>query len=183
MNKEQLKQCIDAYGTDIFAFCSRITCNRQEAEDLYQDTFLKAVELGENMDETRNPKSYLVSIAIRIWKNRKRKFAWRKRIAGEQTLMEETLGENALNSGDFSGDYVSSPEEFLLNREVTFEVRKAVAKLEEKYRMPVYLFYTMEFSIGQIAQIMKLPKGTVKSRLYKARKLLKEELEVVLDET
>lgn len=61
--------------------------------------------------------------------------------------------------------------------------KKAVDKLDEKYRIPVFLYYTLEFSIGQIGKIMKLPDGTVKSRLHKARKLLKKELEVVLDET
>lgn len=179
MNKEQLEQCINTYGTDIYAFCSRITCNRQEADDLYQDTFLKAVELGEQIDDTNNPKSYLVSIAMRIWKNKKRKFAWRKRIAESMTLMEEAVSEESLNQEETIG----SPEEQILEWEVKAQVRKAVEKLEEKYRMPVYLYYTMEFSIEQVAEIMKLPKGTVKSRLHKARQLLKQDLEVVLNET
>lgn len=179
MNKEQLEQCIDAYGTDIYAFCSRITCNRQEADDLYQDTFLKAVELGEKIDDTNNPKSYLVSIAMRIWKNKKRKFAWRNRIAESMTLVEETIREEDINHSEV----MCSPEEQILDWELKAQVRQAVEKLDEKYRMSVYLYYTMEFSIEQIAEIMKLPKGTVKSRLHKARKLLKQELEVVLYET
>ena len=179
MNTEQLGRCIDAYGTDIYAFCSRITCNKQEADDLYQDTFLKAVELGEKIDDTNNPKSYLVSIAMRIWKNKKRKFAWRKRIAEEMALVEETVSEEDIGLSETMG----SPEEQILEWELKAQVRQAVERLDEKYRMPIFLYYTMEFSLEQIAEIMKLPKGTVKSRLYKARKLLKQELEVVLNET
>lgn len=179
MNKEKLEECINAYGKEIYAFCSRITCNRQEAEDLYQDTFLKAVELGEKIDDTQNPKSYLVSIALRIWKNKKRKFAWRKRIAGTEQLTEEAVSEKELMQESRG----TSPEEKILEWELKMHVRQAVEKLDEKYRIPIYLYYTVELSIEHIADIMKLPKGTVKSRLHKARKLLKQELEVVLDET
>lgn len=179
MNRQQLEQCIDAYGKEIYAFCSQLTCNKQEAEDLYQDTFLKAVELGEKIDDKNNPKSYLVSIALRIWKNKKRKFAWRKRIAGTDQLVEEAISEEVLEQENGC----ISPEDRLIKKEVKEQVRQAVGRLDEKYRIPVYLYYTVELSIEQIGTIMKLPKGTVKSRLHKARKLLKVELEVVLDET
>ena len=86
MNEIQLEQCINEHGKDVYAFCSQLTRNVQEAEDLYQDTFLKAVELAGRIDFGKNPKSYLISIALRIWKNRKRKYAWRKRITGEGRL-------------------------------------------------------------------------------------------------
>lgn len=176
MDMIQLEKCINEYGKDIYSFCSQITCNKQEAEDLYQDTFLKAVELGEKIDYEKNPKSYLVSIALRIWKNKKRKFAWRNRIAGMVELVEEAVSKEKLGKE-------GSAEEIFLEKEWKEQVKNAVDKLDEKYRIPVYLYYTLEFSIGQIGKIMKLPDGTVKSRLHKARKLLKKELEVVLDET
>lgn len=172
----QLEQCINEYGKEIYSFCSQITRNKQEAEDLYQDTFLKALELEEKIDYRRNPKSYFVSIALRIWKNRKRKFAWRNRIAGTVELAEEVVSEE--ESGK-----EGAVEDIVLEKQWKEEVKKAVDKLDEKYRIPVYLYYTLDFSIEQIGKIMKLPEGTVKSRLYKARKLLKQELEVVLDET
>lgn len=175
MNRVQLEQCIEEYGKDVYTFCSRITGNRQEAEDLYQDTFLKAVELEEKMDNTNNPKSYLLSVAVRIWKNRRRKFAWRKRIAGCCTFTEETAKEAILGEEE-------SAENTVLKKELEQQVRKAVGNLAEKYRIPVYLYYTLELSVEEIANVMEIPKGTVKSRLYKARVLLKQELEVVFDE-
>lgn len=176
MDMIQLEQCINEYGKEIYSFCSQITRNKEEAEDLYQDTFLKALELGEKIDYRRNPKSYFVSIALRIWKNRKRKFAWRKRIAGTVELAEEVVSE------EVSGKE-GAVEDIVLEKQWKEEVKKAVDKLDEKYRIPVYLYYTLDFSVEQIGKIIKLPEGTVKSRLYKARKLLKQELEVVLDET
>ena len=175
MNEIQLEQCIKEYGKDIYAFCSQLTRNLQETEDLYQDTFLKAVELGARIDFEQNPRSYLVSIALRIWKNRRRKYAWRKRIAETEQLTEETA-EHKGPGQEFS------PEDAVLKQELRTQVQEAVAGLEDKYRVPVYLYYTLQLSVEQIAKIMNLPQGTVKSRLYKARKLLKQKLEGVLDE-
>lgn len=175
MNRVQLEQCIHAYGKDIYTFCSQITGNRQEAEDLYQDTFLKAMELEEKIDYDRNPRSYLVSVALRIWKNRRRKFAWRQRIAGTSTLIEERAKGGAERQE-------CSAEEIVLKRELDEQVKKAVKELSEKYRIPVYLYYTLQLSVEEISNVMKIPQGTVKSRLHKARMLLKQELEVVYDE-
>ena len=176
MNKVQLEQCIYEYGKDIYTFCTQITGSRQEAEDLYQDTFLKAVELGERIDYNQNPRSYLISVALRIWKNRKRKFAWRQRIAGTCALAEE------IETGGMSGEE-NSVENTILKQELEIQVKNAVKNLNPKYRIPVYLYYTLQLSVEEIAKIMEIPQGTVKSRLYKARTLLKKELEVVLDET
>ncbi|MBO5158999.1 MAG: RNA polymerase sigma factor [Lachnospiraceae bacterium] len=174
MNRLQLEQCIREYGREIYSFCCHLTGNVQEAEELYQDTFLKAVELMKNIDYENNPKSFLISIALRLWKNKKRKYAWRMRIAGTESLIEETV-ENL--------EAENCPEEEMIQKEIQRQVRKAVAGLEEKYRIPVYLFYTVQMSVAEISKTLKIPEGTVKTRLYKARKLLKEKLEVVLDET
>lgn len=173
MNKLQLEQCIRDYGKEIYFFCRHLTGSVQEAEELYQDTFLKATELMKTINYENHPKSFLISIALRLWKNKKRKYAWRARIAGMESLVEDTV-ENLETD--------SSPEEEVIQREINEQVRRAVAGLEEKYRVPVYLFYTVQLSVEEISKVLKIPQGTVKTRLYKARKLLKEELEVVLDE-
>ncbi len=179
MNIVQLEQCIRDYGRELYSFCLYLTGNVQEAEDLYQDTFLKALELRERMDAQYNPKSYLISVALHLWKNKKRKYAWRMRIAGTRQLVEAcTEDEQAAEPGSCE----ASVEEQILQKEVMLQVRKAVAELEEKYRIPVYLYYTAQLSVGEISRILKIPEGTVKTRLHKARKLLKTKLEVVLDE-
>ncbi len=175
MDKAQLEQCIYEYGKDVYTFCSQITGNCQEADDLYQDTFLKATELKEGIDYNRNPRSYFISVALRIWKNRRRKFAWRKRIAGTCTLTEEAAEVNM-------PEQEISAEDVVLQKELEQQVRKAVGELAEKYRIPVYLYYTLQLSVEEIANVLEIPQGTVKSRLHKARALLRQELEVIFDE-
>lgn len=180
MTKQELEICITEYGRDIYSFCRHLTGNGQEAEDLYQDTFLKAVELLDRLELNENPKSYLLSIALRLWRNRKRKFAWRKRIAAEKSLMEEWDG-NAGGNREGETAMELPPEEQILWKEKEEAVRAAVKKLPERLRIVVLLFYMEEFSTVQIAAMMKIPKGTVQSRLYQARNILRKELEVFLD--
>ncbi len=175
MNDMQLLQCINEHGKNVYTFCSQLTQNKQEAEELYQDTFLKAVELKEKIDWKKNPGSYLISITLRIWKNKKRKYAWRKRIAGIEEFTEQT-------AGIADSRQEASTEEIFFQQELQRQVREAVTKLDDKFRIPVYLYYSQQFSTEQIGSILKLPQGTVKSRLHKARKLLRKELEGVLDE-
>ena len=175
MTKTELENCIWEYGKDVYSFCRSLTLNLQEADDLYQDTFLKAMELIHDIDYEKNPKSYLLSIALRIWKNKKRKYAWRNRIANVFSMTDEL-------DLDDTEEPVFSPEHELLKKEETDLVRQAVNKLPEKLKIPILLFYMEDLPIVQIASVLKIPVGTVKSRLYQARKLLEKELEVVLDE-
>jgi len=168
MTKQELERCIDEYGKDIYSFCKHLTNNPPEADDLYQDTFLMAVELKEKIEYSNNPKSYLLSVALRIWKNKRRKFAWRKRIADEREI---DIGDSA----------ELSLEERITSKEKDESIRMAVNRLPEKFKIVVLLFYMEDLSTAQIAETMKIPIGTVLSRLYQARKILKKELEDVFN--
>lgn len=173
MTKQELTECIDTYGREIYSFCRHLTGNVQEADELYQDTWLKTVELLENIDSTGNVKSYCLSVAIRLWKNRKRKFAWRKRIAGTQDYLDE-------EGLEYLSDCSPTSEERILEEERDRMVWDAVGTLPEKLKTVTLLYYMEELSISQIAEAAGVPEGTVKSRLYQARKILEKKLESVL---
>lgn len=175
MEKQELEACIEEYGKAIYSFCRQLTCNGQEADDLYQDTFLKAMELSGKIDYSNNPKSYLLSIALRIWKNKKRKYAWRRRIAETRSIAE---GQDAEADMLLTAP---SPEEHVVGKEEQAIVRQAVEKLPERLKIVVLLFYMEELSVKQIAAMLRIPTGTVLSRLHQARKELKEGLESVLN--
>lgn len=173
MTIRELEQCVDDYGKDIYSFCRQITGSTLEGEDLYQDTFMKAVERLDKIAMEQNPKSYLLSIAIRLWKNRKRKYAWRQRIAGMEPL---DSGENEKASHSLMEG--KQPEEEAILLEERRLVHQCMMELPERYRVPLYLYYAAELSIKETADCLKLPEGTVKSRLHKARTMIKERLEV-----
>ncbi len=134
MTKQELELCINEYGKDIYSFCKYLTYNEQEADDLYQDTFLMAMELKEKIEYRKNPKSYLLSITLRIWKNKKRKFAWRKWIAQMQPMEKQQEIELKQES-------MISLEEQVISKEIGEVVRNAVNHLSEKLKIVVLLFY------------------------------------------
>ena len=168
MNKQLLEHYIEAYGTDIYSFCIRLTQNREQAEELYQDTFLAMCE-KEDWKEEGNVKSYLLGITIKLWQNRKRKFAWRKRIAAEIPVSKEQ-GLEA-----FSAD--ENLEQHMVSKEEQEAVWKAVYKLPEQLRIVIRLYYMEDFKVAEIAEKLSLSISNVKSKLMRARRYLKQELE------
>jgi len=169
MRQEELEQYIQDYGRDLYSFCCSMTRSREEAQDLYQDTFLKLYEIGEKVVIEKNPKSYLMGISVNIYRNHKRKLSIRQRIAGIQQSVEEM-------DIDIASDARLTEEEVIVQEECRM-VRSAVRQLSDKYRLPILLFYMEELSLTEIAAVLKLSEGTVKSRLYRAKKILKQKLE------
>lgn len=169
MSREELEDCIYTYGKDLYSFCYSVTKNSQEADDLYQDTFLKLYDLGDNLFFLRNPKSFLMSVAVNLYRNHKRKLSVRQKIVGAETSVEEMLTE--IPSGN------EMVEDTVVKKEEQKMVRLAVMKLPDKFRIPVLLFYMEELPLADISEILKLPEGTVKSRIYRAKKILRKELE------
>lgn len=168
MNKQLLEHYIEAYGTDIYSFCIRLTQNREQAEELYQDTFLAMCE-KEDWKEEGNVKSYLLGITIKLWQNRKRKFAWRKRIAAEIPLSREQ-GLEAFSTDE-------NLEQHMVSKEEQEAVWKAVYKLPEQLRIVILLYYMEDFKVAEIAEKLSLSISNVKSKLMRARRYLKQELE------
>ena len=68
-------------------------------------------------------------------------------------------------------------EEKVVAKEVCQMVRQAVEKLPDKYKIPILLFYMEDLAIADISEILKLPEGTIKSRIHRAKKILKQKLE------
>lgn len=175
MELAELAQLVEQYGDVLYAFCNQLTGSRQEGEELYQETFLKAVELHRQIDTAQNPKGFLIAVAARLWRNRQRKYAWRQRIAPVGQLTEQEKLQPMQVCCD-------SPEELALRREQQQAVRQAVSELPDKWKLPVYMHYTAGLSIDEIAALLRIPAGTVKSRLHKARSVLKQKLEVSWNE-
>jgi RNA polymerase sigma factor (sigma-70 family) len=109
MTIQELEQCIALYGKDIYSFCRHLTREKDRADDLYQDTFLEAMKKITVIRYGENPKSYLLSIALRIWKNRIRKMAWRNRIAptGSVDSLTEQPAAEEIDFAEKEDGYVS----------------------------------------------------------------------------
>ncbi len=81
MDAREIEKCMDEFGTDIYRFCLKLCTDRPDAEDLYQQTFLKALETDLALDWKQNPKALFFSIVHSLWKSDKKKQAHRSLIA------------------------------------------------------------------------------------------------------
>lgn len=172
MKQEELENYIDVYGRDLYSFCCSVTRSREAADDLYQDTFLKLYELGDKLIIRANPKSFMMGVALNLYRNRRRKLSVRQRIVGASVPIDETAESIPAEGPD--------TEEMLISREECQIVGRAVAKLPDKYRIPILLYYMEELPQADIAAVMRISESAVKTRLHRAKKILREKLEGLL---
>lgn len=170
MMDKQLEKVVSLWGRDILRFC-RITAGSLEwGDELYQDTMMTLLEKKEVLEEGRNVKSYALAVALGLWRNRRQKMRRRSRLVPQESL--EALAEQGIQPG-----LTDSPEQQLLQQIQAEAVRKMVAALPEKYRLPLQLHYSADLPLREVAAILGLPENTVKSRLHRARQILKQKLE------
>lgn len=168
MSVVEMNELVVKYGGDLYRFCIYLTGNRCQADDLYQDTFVKVIQLCHRLDYSGNVKSYLMGIALNLWKNHVRKEKRREMIAPQVDYG---------NAEIFIADDCNDPLWEYMENEIKQALHKAVRNLPEKQRIAVIFYYMESLPVSEIAKILHIPKGTVLSRLAKARENLKKELE------
>lgn len=169
MDQRELEQFIRQHGREIYSFCCYLTKSRQEADDLYQDAFVKVLEMSKLPEAYEGTKNLILGVTVRLWKDKKRKFARRRRIA-EERFYPQAAREGA------DTEATQTPEAFVLEQEKLTFVRACVDTLPEKMKPVVLLYYMEGRTTGEIAEVLHIPQGTVKSRLFQAKKLLSEKL-------
>lgn len=168
MEAYEIEECISRFGTDVYRFCLKLCLNREDAEDLYQQTFLKGLESQWKLDWEQNPRALFFSLANHLWKSSQRKYARRASIA-PCSSMDEDDGREISSEENVESDF--------FKKELQSEVNKAIEALPDKIRIPMTLYYMFELSVEQVAETIKARPGTVKSRLYKGRSMIKKRLE------
>ncbi|NLG04269.1 MAG: RNA polymerase sigma factor [Clostridia bacterium] len=168
MNVTDFEQLILAHGKSVYGFICKMTGNPMDAEDFYQQTFLKAFEMLDEIESEQYPKAFLISIFLGLYRNKRRKEGRHNRIAPTIAITED-------NQESLASD-VNLEVEFI-KREESEMVMKCVSLLDEKFRIPILLHYNAQLSVEEIANVIKKPVGTVKTRLKRGRELIKKGLE------
>ena len=168
MTVPEFEQFLEAYGQDVFTFCRYLAADCHTACDLYQDTALAAFEMRMRIDPAQNPKAFLFAIAAGKWKNMRRKAVRR------QTIAPETPLEDWVSAPAHTHDPTAKTVE---NAAAQTALRKAIGEMKDKFRIPLILHYFDDCPQETIAAVCAIPVGTVKSRLHKARALLKKSME------
>lgn len=153
----------------LYATALRLTRNRADAEDLVQDTFVKALRFEDRFAAGTNLKAWLYTILLNTWRNRRRDSA-RAPVEIDSPRVDE-----AANTGD-GPSAMDTPEQILLRATVREDLQVALDGLPEVFREAVWLRDVEEFTYAEIAQMLGVPIGTVMSRISRGRRLLFERL-------
>ena len=159
--KESFKSRLLGLQGNLLSFAYQLTSNREEAQDLLQDTTLKALDNEGKYTNNTNFKGWVFTIMRNIFINNYR------RVVRNATVVDQTEDLYHLNLSQDSG--LESPEGSFTAQEITTSINN----FTDDYRIP-FSMHVQGFKYNEIAEKMNLPLGTVKSRIFFARKKLQE---------
>lgn len=162
------------YKDIVFKIVQRMVHNRQEAEDLTQEAFIKAYNSITSFNEEYAFSTWLFKIATNncIDFFRKRKLRTHS--------MDETIRYKDDEIQQEYADPDPNVEKEIIASEKSRMIRKAIDELPEKYRIVIQLRHQEERSYEEIAEVLELPLGTVKARIFRAREMLNKSLRHIL---
>ncbi len=168
MNTETFQNRLLALQDNLLNFAFLLTSNKDDAYDLLQDTTLKALDNEDKYKENTNFKGWVFTIMRNIFINQYR------RLVRSATIIDQSDDMYCLNVSGDSGLY--SPEDSYAVKEMTDVIRS----FSDDYRIP-FSMHIAGYRYAEIAEYMHLPLGTIKSRIYYARKSLQNKLSDYVD--
>lgn len=156
-----IDQYIQIHGKRLYGLCRTLCANALDADDLYQDTWLKVMKSILQYDTSQPFAPWLTRICVNTYRNALQRMIRNPIFNGFSTTEEKSSvleGAAAPEAQDYS------------------DLHQAIDNLPEKLRVTVILYYYQDMEIGAVAKTLGIPPGTVKSRLSKARQQLKEVL-------
>ncbi len=155
--EEAYRQLIEEYGNRLLRTCYLILNDREEAEDVVQETLIKVFNKIDTFREKSGLYTWIYAIALNLSRDR----------------MRMKLDILELKDEWIGNDDVESQVEINIDREL---LRKEIYEMNSLYREVLVLFYFEEFSIKEISNLLNEKEGTIKSKLSRGRNILKESL-------
>lgn len=150
----------------LYSFALKLSRARDDAEDLVSDTVLRAFERWDQYRLGTNIRAWLFTILYHVFVSRKRRIDAREVLDGD--------GEHAWSTRNAVGE--ADPEGRFYDSFLDEEIVNAIAALPDEYRTAVVLSDIRELRYAEIAQLLGIPEGTVKSRLFRGRRMLQGKL-------
>ena len=157
--RQSVQELAALYQRSLFAAAFNMSKNKQDAEDVVQDTFVQYYTTKKEFESEQHVRAWLMRVAVNKAKNINRTF-WRRNKVSIEDYMETLVFE--------------TPE-----AETLFET---VMQLPEKYRIVIHLYYYEDYTVSEIADILKLSESNVKIRLSRGRGMLRNALKEEWDD-
>lgn len=162
MDKE-IKRLINSYGNDVLRIAYIYLKDKHLAEDVFQEVFIKVYKNFEKFQGKSSEKTWILTITMNTCKDVLRS-SWLKKII-------------RLEDNDYSDSQLKDTSESLdttVIKKIEYnELLNEVMNLPRKYKEAIILYYYEKISTSEISKILKIPEGTVRSRLFRAREMLK----------
>ncbi|SDI30671.1 RNA polymerase, sigma subunit, SigW [Alteribacillus persepolensis] len=169
-DEKAFAELVDLYKDKVFQIAYRMTGNHYEAQDMAQESFLRAYANIDRYDENRKFSTWLFRITTNLCIDRLRK---RK---PDYSLDEEIKGTDGLTGYAQIAATDQLPEDQVVTLEMQEWVQKAIVSLPPKYRSAIILRYIEDLNIQQISNILDLPENTVKTHIHRGREALRKRL-------
>ncbi|HHS97303.1 MAG TPA: sigma-70 family RNA polymerase sigma factor [Chloroflexi bacterium] len=162
---DALGELYKRYKTSIYRTALAITRDQGAAEDILQESFLRLFTHAHRIRPDVPLHPWLYRVAVNL------SYKWLRKQQKQQKATSDGVLEGLAASFHFL------PEQWIERREAQEAIREAITQLPLGHRVVVVLFYLEELSLKEIAEILRIPEGTVKSRLHYARRFLRDTLE------
>jgi RNA polymerase sigma-70 factor (ECF subfamily) len=180
-DESAFNELVITYERRVYGLVFRMLGRRDEAEDLAQEVFVQVFKAIDQFRGESKLSTWIYRIAVNLCKNRTKYLS--RRHAGEQDDIDAIAERVPMSAARAAtvGD-VSRPDELVEGMQLEGIVKRAIQKLEPEFREALILADVEDMPYEEIAQIMNVPVGTVKSRIHRARAQLKALVEKVLGE-
>nr|CAA9264642.1 hypothetical protein AVDCRST_MAG63-2682 [uncultured Armatimonadetes bacterium] len=163
------------YQSKIFNLILRMVGNVDDAEDLTLETFVNAYKAWDRFRGEARVSTWLHQIAVNNCKNR---FKQRDRRREHESMsLDETIETDSGELGREVADWRDAPERVLMDRELSQQIQKAVDALAPEYKIVLVLCQEQDMSYEEIARVTGLSVPAVKTRLHRARNMMRRRLE------
>ena len=171
-DESAFEELIERHQSRVYRLLYRMMGSREDAEDLTQETFLSLHRHGHRFRAEARFSTFVYRVAANAALNRRRSLG-RSRARVDKLKTRQQAGDDLPSTP-------RSPESATLGTELSEHVRAALDGLSPSLRMPVVLYDIEGLSYGEIAKVLSIAEGTVKSRIHRARQALREELTELL---
>lgn len=177
--KELFKESFLPFMDGLYNLALKITRNPQDAEDLVQETYLKAYKFYDNFRTDSNARAWIITIMMNTFRTGYRRTK-KEPVAVDYDAVENILPaeeeDNAIRPANKSEMRNMEDITDYMKSVVSDDVVKALESVPSQFRIPVLLSDAEQFNYQEISEILGINIGTVKSRIFRGRKMLKKSL-------
>lgn len=165
---DKVQQLYEEYGNYTYYLALKLTKNKEEAEDVMQDVWVKVVRNQDQIDQVEKMKAWLTTICMNTFRDRYRKTVRRgKHVMNQPASLDVPIL-------DLVPSDKPTPSEKIEKADLQTAIQRKIDELDDIYRETIEYFYMYQYSLAEISRVMDVSIGTVKSRLFRARKYLKD---------